>query len=89
MSPRELVVDHRFELRFQSLCDGEGTLSFPCDRQGRVELDAMTDYVRNNYLYARALVGMDFARPTVHPVERHCDDAELLRPCSRGKAIQH
>jgi hypothetical protein len=67
------VVGHEFELSFQSLRDVERSLSFPCDMAGRIELDALNDYVRNNYLYARAMVGFEFARPTVHAVECRCD----------------
>lgn len=54
-----------FEIRFQSLFKPGRTLSFPCDAQGRVELDALSDRARDNYLYARAVVGREFAFPSV------------------------
>jgi hypothetical protein len=37
-------------------------LVFPCDAQGRVQRDALADRARNNYLYARAVVGRECAR---------------------------
>jgi hypothetical protein len=55
------------EIRFQSLFRGHG-LCFPCDEQGRVELDALSDRARDNYLYARAVVGVEFAYPRIFPV---------------------
>ena len=54
-----------FELRFPSLfIEGRG-LAFPCDAQGRVDLDALGERACLNYLYARALVGRDYACPSV------------------------
>jgi hypothetical protein len=55
------------ELRFRSLFDGGRALAFPCDAQGRVDLDALSERARTNYLYARGLVGRDFAYPSVQP----------------------
>lgn len=57
-------MDPTHEIRFQSLYRGRG-LCFPCDEQGRVELDALSDRARENYLYARAVVGVEFAHPKV------------------------
>ena len=54
-----------FELRFDSLfVEGRG-LSFPCDVQGRVQIDALSDRARHNYLFARAVVGREFRTPAV------------------------
>ena len=53
-----------FELRFNSLFSGRA-LTFPCDRCGSVNMDAMSEPSRNNYFAARALVGRDFAWPVV------------------------
>jgi len=55
----------RFELRFESLFQPGRALAFPCDERGRVELDALSDRARHNYLYARAVVGREFATPAV------------------------
>jgi hypothetical protein len=56
-----------FELRFQSLFNEGRGLSFPCDAAGRVDLDHLSERARNNYLYARALIGRDYATPAVRP----------------------
>ena len=55
----------RYELRFQSLFHEGRALAFPCDAGGCVELDALSDRARTNYLYARAVVGREFAAPAV------------------------
>ncbi len=54
-----------YEIRFQSLFKAGRALSFPCDAQGRVQLDSLSDRARDNYLYARAVVGREFAFPSV------------------------
>lgn len=54
-----------FELRFDSLfVEGRG-LSFPCDAHGLVQMDALSARARDNYLYARAVVGREFRTPAV------------------------
>ena len=54
-----------FELRFDSLfVEGRG-LSFPCDEQGRVQIDTLSARARDNYLYARAVVGREFRTPAI------------------------
>lgn len=56
-----------YELRFDSLFrQGQG-LCFPCDDRGQVDIDALSDRARSNYLYARAVVGREFATPQVLP----------------------
>ena len=57
-----------FQLRYLSLFDSGRGYSFPCDPQGRVDLDHLSERSRNNYLYARALVGREFALPSVAPL---------------------
>lgn len=57
----------RFELRFQSLFHSGRGFSFPCDREGQVDLDRLSDRTRVNYLYARAMVGRELAVPAVCP----------------------
>jgi hypothetical protein len=54
-----------YELRFRSMFDPGRGYAFPCDAAGCVELDALSEHARNNYLYARALVGRDLAVPQV------------------------
>jgi hypothetical protein len=60
-----------YEIRFQSLFRAGRAVSFPCDAQGRVELDALSERARLAYLYARALVGRDYAAPAVLPSDLH------------------
>jgi len=62
---------HRFELRFQSLFDSGRGYSFPCDGAGHVDLDGLSDRARNNYLYARAMVGRELSVPAVRPSDFH------------------
>jgi hypothetical protein len=56
-----------FELRFQSLFKPGRALAFPCDARGCVEMDTLSDHARDNYLYARAVVGREYALPAVVP----------------------
>ncbi|MFO1330007.1 MAG: hypothetical protein U1F56_21855 [Rubrivivax sp.] len=55
----------RCQLRFESLFQQGRALAFPCDERGEVELDGLSDRARRNYLYARAVVGREYATPTV------------------------
>lgn len=60
-----------YELRFQSLFDSGRGYAFPCDPDGHVDLDQLSDRARNNYLYARAMVGRELAVPAVRPGGMH------------------
>lgn len=61
------AVDAAFELRFHSLfIEGRG-YSFPCDREGHVLLDGLSERARLNYFFARKCVGREFAVPAVQP----------------------
>ena len=60
-----------YELRFQSLFDSGRGFAFPCDPKGLVDLDKLSDRARNNYLYARAMVGRELACPAVKPAALH------------------
>ncbi|MHB1123356.1 MAG: hypothetical protein ACYC0T_11640 [Ramlibacter sp.] len=60
-----------YELRFQSLFDSGRGYAFPCDPKGQVDLDKLSDRARNNYLYARAMVGRELACPAVKPAAMH------------------
>ena len=59
-----------YELRFRSLFDEGRGYAFPCDVRGCVDMDAMSERARLNYLYARTVVGRELATPAVLPVER-------------------
>ena len=54
-----------YQLRFQSLFHSGRGFAFPCDPSGQVDLDRMSERARNNYFYARAMVGRELAAPAV------------------------
>lgn len=56
-----------FQLCFRSLFGGRG-FAFPCDGDGRVRMDDLSEQARLNYLYARAMVGRELAAPAVERV---------------------
>ncbi|WP_372525759.1 hypothetical protein [Piscinibacter sp.] len=60
-----------FEIRFQSLFQEGRALAFPCDREGHVDLDAISERARNNYFFARATIGLEYAMPVVRANELH------------------
>ena len=57
-------------LHFEPLTAGDAGLDVPCDPQGRVGLDALGEKLRNDYFFARTLIGRLFAAPTVRHVGR-------------------
>ncbi|WP_425259114.1 hypothetical protein ACPOLB_26760 [Rubrivivax sp. RP6-9] len=59
----------RFELRYRGLFNPGRGYTFPCDAQGRVELDRLSESARVNYLFARATVGIELAAPVVLVVQ--------------------
>lgn len=69
-----MATDH--ELRFDHLFHAGRTFVFPCDASGRVDLDSLSTRARNNYFFARALVGREVSVPTV---ERRELDAARAR----------
>ncbi|HWI12374.1 MAG TPA: hypothetical protein VNU48_13660 [Burkholderiaceae bacterium] len=61
-----------YELRYQSLFNAGRAYAFPCDAEGHVDIDALSDHARGDYFYARALVGRELSMPSVIPsVARH------------------
>ncbi len=56
-----------YEIRFQSLFHAGRAVTFPCDAQGHVALDELSESARLAYLHARALVGREYAAPAVLP----------------------
>jgi hypothetical protein len=61
----------QFELRFRSLSESSRGFVFPCDPKGLVNMDQLSDRTRDNYLYARAMVGRELATPSVRPASMH------------------
>ena len=67
MSTHSASAERRsgFEIRFQSLFQEGRGLAFSCDAKGRVDVDALSERERCNYLFARAMVGREFSIPSV------------------------
>ncbi len=64
-------MNYIHEIRYQSLFKEGRALSFPCDADGHVPLDLLSDAARENYLYARAVVGREYAYPVVRATRSH------------------
>ena len=64
-------MNPQFELRFDSLFVSGRGFAFPCDPTGQVDLDRMSEKARNNYFYARAMVGRELTVPAVVPAMLH------------------
>ena len=60
-----------YELRFNALFANHRSFSFPCDAAGQVDMDSLSERALNNYLYARAVMGLEVAWPDVCPSVRH------------------
>lgn len=54
-----------FEVRFDSLYRPGRGYAFPCDCQGHVDLDALSARARDNYLFARAMIGREIGSPCI------------------------
>ena len=57
----------QFQLCFRSLFDSGRGFAVPCDGAGQVDLDHMSERARNNYFYARAMIGRELSYPAVEP----------------------
>ena len=62
------VREARYELRFQSLHGWGRGWAFPCNGQGEVDLDRLGERARNNYFFARAMMGREYAFPRVQVI---------------------
>ena len=51
-------------LCFRSLYLEGRSLAFQCDAHGHIDLNILSPRALSNYLFARAMVGRDFERPT-------------------------
>ena len=51
------------ELRFTGLFNPGRGYAFPCDAQGQVDFDRLSETARMHYFYARAMVGVEFCSP--------------------------
>jgi len=69
----------RYELRFNGLFNRGRGYAFPCDAQGHVDIDELTNQARINYFYARAVVGAELSAPIVSVVVDHPLDPGVQR----------
>lgn len=60
-----MTTEESYLLRFNSLTDAGRGFVFPCDRDGVVALDNLSERGRTNYYFAHALIGRDYAYPVV------------------------
>jgi hypothetical protein len=61
------TAGNQYQLSFRNLFDSGRGFAFPCDGTGSVDLDGLTEKARNNYFYARAMVGRELSVPAVEP----------------------
>lgn len=59
------------QLRFRSFFATGRGFAFPCDSTGQVDLDRLSEPARNNYFYARAMVGRELEAPQVEATTLH------------------
>ena len=62
---------NQFQLCFRSLFHSGRGYAFPCDPAGQVDLDGMSENARNNYFYARAMVGRELSAQAVEAALLH------------------
>jgi len=53
------------QLRFASLFNPGRGVAVPCDSNGKVDIDHLSERLKNAYLGARALVGREYSVPTI------------------------
>jgi hypothetical protein len=63
ITPEADLQSSQFQIRFNSLFQEGRAMAFPCDEEGHVNLDELSDHARCNYLFARAMVGREYATP--------------------------
>lgn len=57
--------DAGYVLEYPSRADLHPSYVFPCDSRGHVDLDRLSERQRNDYFYARVVVGNALAGPRV------------------------
>lgn len=55
----------RYQLRFPPLPGAVRGYAFPCDAEGHVDLDRLSERARNDYLFARGMIGWIVDAPAV------------------------
>ena len=64
-----MFTSRQFLLHFRSLFQSGRGFAFPCDAEGHVALDGLSERGRLNYFFARKCVGREFAVPAVQPAD--------------------
>jgi hypothetical protein len=68
MSNSQCVREQRpYELCFRPLFDNRQGYAFPCDAAGHVDIDALSFKARQNYFFARTVIGRELSMPAVQP----------------------
>jgi hypothetical protein len=68
MSISQSVQEQRpYELCFRSLFNNGRGYAFPCDAAGHVDIDALSFKARQNYFFARTVIGRELSTPAVQP----------------------
>ena len=65
MSTSATSIESGYHLRFQPLSGSGRCYCSPCDASGHVDLDALGDRGRIDYLFARTVIGRELSRPAV------------------------
>jgi hypothetical protein len=60
-----------YQLHYRSLFDPGRGFAFPCDAHGLVDLNGLSERARNNYLFARGMVGKELEFPIVEAASLH------------------
>ena len=68
-SSTSAVHQSRYELLFACLFNPGRGFAFPCDAKGNVAIDDLCDRRRDNYFYARAVVGRELSFPKIRAVQ--------------------
>jgi hypothetical protein len=66
-----MTESNQYQLCFRSLFHSGRGFAFPCDPSGQVDMDQMSENARNNYLYARAMVGRELSAPAIETALLH------------------
>jgi len=63
--------DVAYEVRFESLFHAGRGLTFPCDAEGHVALQRLSERARASYQRAQEQVGIEYATPAVRRSDLH------------------
>ena len=67
--PQSGVCRALYELRSSCLISGGRNFAFPCDAQGLVDISDLSERSRNNYFYARTVIGREVSPPCLALLE--------------------